>query len=148
MKPPIRAILLASVLSLAVAAPVSADPPTTTHVSNSDCYTIEGLTFCSQTETDIWSMEQKSGATKVKMDTWFLTTTTDAAGNVIASFETTSQEKDTVIVESGGPVFTDQNVRREDEVTDGGVTTCTTYRILIRNGIERINEVATTPGPC
>jgi hypothetical protein len=148
MKPPIRAILLASVLSLAVAAPVSADPPTTTHVSNSECFTVEGITFCSQTETDIRTKEQKSGATKLKMDMWFMTTTTDAAGNVIASFESTSQEKDTVIVESGGPVFTDQNVRREDEVTDGDVTTCTTYRILIRNGIERINEVATAPGPC
>ena len=148
MKPPIRAILLASVLSLAVAAPVSADPPTTTHVSNSECFTVEGITFCSQTETDIRTKEQKSGATKLKMDMWFITTTTDEAGNVIASFESTSQEKDTVIVESGGPVFTDQNVRREDEVTDGDVTTCTTYRILIRNGIERINEVATAPGPC
>jgi hypothetical protein len=148
MKPPIRAILLASVLSLAVAAPVSADPPTTTHVSNSECFTVEGITFCSQTETDIRTKEQKSGATKLKMDMWFITTTTDEAGNLIASFESTSQEKDTVIVESGGPVFTDQNVRREDEVTDGDVTTCTTYRILIRNGIERINEVATAPGPC
>jgi hypothetical protein len=117
-------------------------------VSNSDCFTVEGLTFCSQTETEIRSKEQKSGATKVKMDAWFLTTTTDAAGNVIASFESVSREKDTVTTENGGPVFTDQNVRREDEVTDAGGTTCTRYRILVRNEVERINEVTTTPGPC
>ena len=148
MKSPIRAVLLASMVTLLVVAPVSADPPTTTHVSNADCFTIEGLTFCSQTETDIRTKEQKSVATKVKMDMWFMTTTTDEAGNLVASTEVTSREQDTVIVENGGPIFIDQNVRRADEVMDGGAVTCTRYRILVRNGIERINEVTTTSGPC
>ena len=148
MKSPIRAVLLASMVTLVVAAPVSADPPTTTHVSNSDCFTVEGLTFCSQTETDIRTKEQKSGATKLKMDMWSLITTTDAAGNVVASTEITSREHDTVVVENGGPIFIDQNVRRADEVTEGGAVTCTRYRILVKNGIERVNEVTTTPGSC
>ncbi|MEX1168930.1 MAG: hypothetical protein WEE50_02185 [Chloroflexota bacterium] len=148
MKAPIRAVLLASALTLAVAAPVSADPPTTTHVSNSDCFTVDGFTYCSQTETDIRTKEQKSGATKLKMDVSFLTTTVDAEGNLVASVESTSKEHGTVVVENGGPIFIDQNVWREDEVTEGGVTTCTRYRLLIKHEIERINNVKTTSGPC
>lgn len=148
MRTPIRAVLLASALTLAIAAPVSADPPTTTHVSNSDCFTVDGFTYCSQTETDIRTKEQKSGATKLKMDMWFLTTTTDASGNIVASVETTSREHDTVVVEDAGPIFIDQNVRREDEVNQGGVISCTRYRLVVKNGEERINEITTTPGAC
>lgn len=149
MKAPIRAALLASVLSITVVVPVFADAPTKTHVSNSDCFTIDELTFCSATETDIMSKEKKSGETSLKMSTWFLSTVVDADGNVVSSFESTSREHDTVLPgEEGGPLFIDQNVRREDEVVTDGATTCTRYRILIKNETERINKVSTTPGPC
>ena len=148
MKLPIRAVLLASLLTLTVAAPVLADPPTTTHVSSYECFTVDTLTFCSATETDTRSKERKSGETTVKMDQWFMSTVVDAAGNVVSSFEMTNSEQDTVLVAEGGPHYIDQNVRRADENTVDGVTTCTRYRILIRNEAERINDVTTTPGPC
>jgi hypothetical protein len=148
MKLPIRAVLLATALTLTVAAPVLADPPTTTHVSTYDCFTVDTLTFCSWTETDTRSKEKKSGETSVKMDQWFMSTVVDANGNLVSSFEMSNSEQDTVLVAEGGPHYIDQNVRREDESTVDGVTTCTRYRILIRNETERINEVVTTPGPC
>jgi hypothetical protein len=147
MKTPIRAVLLASALTLVVAAPVLADPPTRTTVSNAECFTVDTLTFCSATETETSLKEKKSGETVVKMDQWFMTTVQDANGT-ISSSETTATEHDTVLVAEGAPHFIDQNVRRTDETTVGGVTTCTTYRILIKKETERINEVTTTPGPC
>lgn len=148
MKLPIRAVLLASVLTLTVAAPVLADPPTTTHVSTYECFTIDTLTFCSATETDTQSKEKKSGETSVKMAQWFMSTVVDANGNLVSSFEMTNSEQDTVLVAEGAPHYVDQNVRRQDETTVDGVTTCTRYRILIKDETERINEVTTTPGPC
>ena len=148
MKAPIRAVLLASALTLVVAAPVLADPPVRTHVSNYECFTVDTMTFCSATETDTVLREKKSGETMIKMDQWFMTTAADANGNLISSSETTASERDTVLVSDGAPHFIDQNVRRTDETMVDGVTTCTTYRILIKKETERINEVTTTPGPC
>ena len=148
MKTPIRAVLLASALTLTVAAPVLADPPTRTNSTSSDCFTVDTMTFCSESVTSTSLREKKSGETVVKMDQWFMTTTQDANGNIISSTEMTSSERDTVLVAEGAPHFIDQNVRRTDETTVDGVTTCTTYRILIKKETERINEVTTTPGPC
>ena len=148
MKTPIRAVLLGCLLSLTVAAPVLADPPTKTHVSNTECFTIDTLTFCSTSVADTWTKEKKSGETSLRMDQWFLSTVVDADGNLVSSFEMTNSEQDTVLVADGAPQFIDQNVRREDEVTMDGVTTCTRYRILIKNETERINDMTTTPGPC
>ena len=148
MKTPIRAVLLGCLLSLTVAAPVLAAPPTSTHVSNSECYTIDTLTFCSASETDTWTKEEKSGETRVRMDQWFLSTVVDADGNLVSSFEMRNSEQDTVLVAEGAPHFIEQSVRREDEVMSDGVTTCTRYRILIKKDAERINDVTTTPGPC
>ena len=148
MKAPIRAVLLASALTLTVAAPVLADPPTRTHVSNAECFTVDTMTFCSATETDTMLKEKKNGETTVKMDQWFMSTVHDANANVISSSETTATEHDTVLVAEGAPHFINQNVRRTDETTVDGVTTCTTYRILVKKETERINEVTTTPGPC
>lgn len=56
--------------------------------------------------------------------------------------------KGTVVVEDGGPNFVDQNVRRADEVYEGGVTSCTRYRLVVKDGEEGVNEATTTPGPC
>jgi len=131
-----------------VAAPVLADPPIRTHVSNSECFTVDTLTFCSATETDTVLKEKKSGETMLKMDQWFLTTVEDATGTMLSSTETTAAERATGLVADGAPHFIDQNVRRTDETIMDGVTTCTTYRILIKKETERINEVTTTPGPC
>jgi hypothetical protein len=148
MKAPIRAVLLASLLTMTVAAPVLADPPTRTYSTHSECFTIDTMTFCSASETSTTLKEKKSGETMVKMEQWFMTTTQDANGNIISSTEVNSSERDTVLVAQGGPHFVDQNVRRTDETTVDGVTSCTTYRILIKKEAERINEVTTTPGPC
>ena len=148
MKTPIRAALMASALTLMVAAPVLADPPTTTHVSSSDCFTIDTLTYCSESEADIWVKDEKSGETSLRMDQWSMSTVTDANGNLVSSFEVNNNERDTVLVAEGGLHFINQNVRQADESMVDGVTSCTRYRILIKKETERINEAVTTPGPC
>ena len=150
MKVAIRAVLLASVLALTIAAPAFADAPEWTHVSSQDCFTIPetGFTYCSYTETDTRTKEKKSGETSVHMDQWFMTTTTDPSGALVSTLELNATEKNTVLVADGAPIFLDQNVRRSDELTEGGVTTCTRYRLVVKHGEERVNEVTTTPGPC
>jgi hypothetical protein len=130
------------------AVPVSADPPMSTHVSNSDCYLIEetGFTYCSQSETVTRTTEGKDGATKIKVDEWFLSKAMDPSGAVVSSFELNSSEHDTVVVEGGAVAFVDQNVSRADKITEGGVTTCTRYRLVVKNGEERVNEATTRRG--
>lgn len=151
MKAPIRSIVLASVLSLSVAAPVFADAPTVTHESLSTCRTDDatGLTSCFASEATIRTKEMKSGETRVRILGTIYATVVDADGNLVSSVESTSSERNTVLVsEEGSQLFIDQNVRREDEVMTDGTTTCTRYRVLITNETERINKVSTAPGPC
>ena len=150
MKLRIFASVLAAFLACVVAVPVVAASETT-HESTSTCRTDEstGLTYCFSTETDIKSKEKPSGANDVKISGTTHSTVTDAAGNIVSSYDATIREHVRMLVASDGST---QNVmvivRLSEEVTEGGITLCTRTHVVIRGDAERVNEVTTAPGPC
>lgn len=150
MKAPIRAVLLASALTFTIAAPAFADAPTITHETVSTCRTDDetGLTSCFESEATIRTKETKTGASRVRIEGTIHSTVVDSSGNLVSSFDSTATERDVMLVADEGLIVVDVNIQRQDETTEGGVTTCTRYRVLIKHEIERINEVTTTPGPC
>jgi hypothetical protein len=150
MNVPIRASLLASVLLLAVAAPVLADPAEVTRETSSSCRTDEtsGFTHCFESES-ITRTKDKHGATDVRTTGVIHATVTDADGNLVSSYDSEISERDLAQVADDGSVqYMRINIHLAEEITDGGVTSCTRTHVVIRNGNEKVNEVVTTAGPC
>jgi hypothetical protein len=150
MKAPIRASVLAALLTLTVAAPVFADAPVVTHESSSSCQTdpVSGITVCLATESTVRAKETRSGAVRYSIQNTFEQTVLDANGAMISSFESVGWAKEQVLVADGDPVVQNVNMWRQEERSEGGVTTCTQYRVLVKHETERINSVTTTEGPC
>ena len=146
----IRASLLASVLLLAIAAPVLAEPPTTTRESTTTCRTdeITGHTHCFESET-VTRTKDKHGASDVRISGVIHATVIDADGNLVSSYDSQISERDLAQVASDGSIeYMRINIQLAEEITDGGVTSCTRTHVVIRGGNEKINEVITTAGPC
>lgn len=151
MKAPIRASLLAAVLTLTVAAPVLADPGSTTHESTSTCRTdeVSGLTFCFASESDTRTKEKHSGASDVRLTGTIHATVVDADGNLVSSYDANIRERDLVQLGSdGSPEFMKITIRQTEEAMEAGVTSCTQTHVVIRGETERVNHVSTTAGSC
>ena len=146
----IRACLLASVMLLAIAAPVLADRPTTTRDSSTSCATdaITGYTHCFESET-VTRTKDMHGASDVRISGVIHATVTDAEGNLVSSYDSQISERDLAQVASDGSIeYMRINIQLAEEVTEGGVTSCTRTHVVIRGGNEKINEIVTTAGPC
>jgi len=151
MKRLIRASLLASALALTVAGPALAGPVSTTHESTSTCRTDEstGFTYCFASEMDTTTKEKNSGASDVRKSGTTHSTVVDAEGNVLWSYDAQIREHDSVQLASDGSAqYMKIDIQLSEEITDGGVTSCTRTHIVIRGDTEQTNEVSTTPGPC
>jgi hypothetical protein len=151
MKANIRASLLGAVLALTVAAPVLADPGSTTHESTNTCRTdeIDGLTYCFASETDTRTKEKRSGANDVRMSSTIHATVVDVDGNIVSSYDAKTRERDVVLLGSdGSPEFMRITIRQSEEFMESGATWCTETHVVIRDDAERVNRVSTSPGPC
>lgn len=151
MKAPIRASLLAALLTLTVAAPVFADPGVTTQESSSSCRTdeVDGLTYCFTSEADITTKEKRGGASEVRKTGTIHATVVDADGNLVSSYDSKINERDVVLVaDDGSAEYMKITIRMAEETTDAGLTSCTRTHVVIRGGAVRVNDVVTTPGSC
>jgi hypothetical protein len=150
MNAKIRAYLLGAALALMIAAPVSADPGTTTHESTSTCATDEftGLTSCFASETTIVTKEKHSGASDVRKTGTIHATVVDASGNLVSSFDLQIRERDVVQLASDGSTeLMKVNIRLSEEFMEAGETWCTKTHAVVRGDTEKVNHVSTSPGP-
>lgn len=146
MKAVVRPFMLASVLALVVAVPVLGAEKE--HESSLTCNTDPaGMTSCFESETDVRVTESKHGS-NVKLDGAAHSTTTDAAGNVIASYDLWLDQKAVVKETDAGAAYKNLTVRQVEQITENGATWCVVSTVVMRNGVERVNESVTTSGPC
>jgi hypothetical protein len=151
MKAILRATLLATVFAVTVAGPVFAGSGSSSHESWSTCFTDEftGFTYCSAWEADTRTKEKRSGASDVRLTTTLLDTVYDADGNLVSSLESKTQEHEVTLLASDGAYEIRRfNIWIENELMDGGVTTCTRTHVVARGDTDRVNDVTTTDGPC
>jgi hypothetical protein len=85
----------------------------------------------------------------VKLSGTSYATVTDATGYVVSSYEASIREHSTVLLASDGSAENVKiNVLLTEEITESGITSCTRTHVVIRGDSERVNGVATAPGPC
>jgi hypothetical protein len=150
MKLRIFTSVLAASLACLIAVPAVAAAETT-HESTSTCRIDEstGLTYCFTSEVDIKTKQKHSGASDVKMSGTSYATVTDATGYIVSSYEASILEHSTVLLASDGSTENVKvNVLLTEEITEGGISSCTRTHVVIRGDSERLNAVTTVPGPC
>jgi hypothetical protein len=98
---------------------------------------------------DIKTKVKHSGASDVKISGTSYATVTDATGYIVSSYEASIREHSTVLLASDGSTENVKvNVLLTEEITEGGISSCTRTHVVIRGDSERVNAVTTVPGPC